>query len=258
MSTPWFNQNWLIAVVTLANAAVVARQLRSSNKRNQFDVLYMSGRHINERLSADQVDGENAFYALRHHFTGPAANPAWGTKPYYQSLLDRIVAVAQLDPAERAKDLQYIERVVNVWNDIAESVEFRFIDHQKILSKYHLTIIRDVFIIEPYVYQQVIFAERGRWGFRVLQLGEMARRYNDMNPVHRRGVYFLRSKRIDNNYGPIYASPDPTPFWLFSLLWRIRRRLRGYPRITERSKRRQNRQLSRIEDATRRLRQPAS
>jgi hypothetical protein len=162
--------------------------------------------------------------------------------------------VRRLDPEERRKDLVYVERVVNALNDLAEVIDLRFVDHRKVMAKYHLAIIRDVFILEPYVYHQIIFCGRGRWGLRVMQLGDVARKYNDMNPIHRRGVYFIKDNQHDDDYGPIYSRPDSPFLPLYRMGWFLRRKLFGYPTITERGKARQNRYIAQLEDDTRHLR----
>jgi hypothetical protein len=216
---------------------------------------------MSSRLTTDIVGGENAFYSLRHRFRSPttqgrseAVNPGWGRSNYHRSLVERISIVRRMDAHERRKDLVYVEQVVNVLNDLAEVIDLRFVDHRKILAKFHLAIIRDVFILEPYVYHQVIFCGRGRWGLRVMQLGEIARKYNDMNPIHRRGVYFVKDSQHDDDYGPIYSRPMSPVLPAYKVFWLLRRRLFGYPTITERGKRGQNKYIGQLEEDTRHLR----
>jgi hypothetical protein len=258
----WINQNWIVAVATFLNALLVGFQVRLANRRNEYDTVQHTNDRFKNRLPAAEAGGPGAFYGLRYRFKPEAeesltaVNPQWGRLHYHRSLLERLNRICRLSDEQLRKDLVIIEPMVNKLNDLAETIDFRFIDHNKVLAKYHVAIIRDVFIIEPYIYHQVFFRERNRWGFRVLQLGDVARRYNDMNPVHRRNIYFVKDHRGDDKYGPIYPQPDSPVLWMHRLGWTLRRVLFGYPTITQRAKRRQNKYAERLQEDTRHLRRP--
>lgn len=233
------------------------------SKKNEFDALERANLIVSERF-AKVNGGASSFYDIRYRFKAPGeraegqgANPQWGRSAYEAALLQRVAVVCSLTPEQRDADLAAVRPVVNALNDLAELIDHHFLDAPYVLSKYHLLLAREAFIVEPYVYYAVLFADRGRWGFRVLRLGAMARAYNDMNPVHRRPIYFLDGDRPDTDFGPLYLGPESRWIWLLKSYWAVRRRF-GYPTITERSKRRQNRVLRSADDRMHHLRHTAS
>jgi hypothetical protein len=259
-TSDWFNQNWLVALATVLNALLVARQVRSANKRNDFDIWRLALSLMSNRLPKAEIKGENEFYALRHRFVGSDGRvahdviPNWGWASYHRSLIQRIEMVHALNYQVFDADLRLVEQVTNALNSVAELFDYGFLDQRKILAKYHVNIIRDLFIVEPYIVHENIFRGRNRWGYRALRLGEIARAYNDMNPVHRRAIYFRRSHGNDTSYGAIYPGPNLILPLVRKMWWLIRRGVLGYPQISERTKRRQNAYFRRIEDETRHLR----
>src|SRR5947209_14829774 len=146
-------------------------QLRSMSQRNQFDALLQAGKLFARRFPPQSEGGGHQFYELRYKLTG---HPEWGREGYHQNLRERIAAVRHLPPEVREADIALVTGLVNALNDLAELVDLKFLDAPSILSKYHLAIAREVFIAEPYIYHEVLFSDRGRWGLRVLRLGEMA------------------------------------------------------------------------------------
>lgn len=246
----WYDHNWLIAVATFLGVAVFYRQLRSMGKKNEFDALLQGTETFARRFGKDAAERDR-FYGLRRRFEGTregnegAPEPKWGSTAYRERLIARIEMVAALTPDERDKDFTVVSSFVNTINDFAELIDFRFLEAQRVLSKYHLAIAREIFLAEPYIYYKCLPPQSGRWGFRVLQLGEMARRYNDINPIHRRPIYFMEHDQPDISFGAIYPAPESPWLPLLKSFWAVRRRL-GYPSITERGKRRQERGVRKL------------
>jgi hypothetical protein len=248
-------RDWLAPVATLITglitAILVIRQLSALRRRNEFDILSDVGDRLRVRFRhLDAKDGAHPFYALRHRFEHVlSARDTHTQRAYERGLADRVRAFGKLTEAEYRADLAIVEPVVNLLNEVAEVVDNRYVDHHKLLARYHLLLIREVFIAEPYVIREVVLGTRGRWGMRVLELGWMARRYNDMNPLHRRSVFYLRDQYADEDYGAIHGPPEiDGPRTARRAWWAIRRSVRGYPRIDERTKRRQNDMISRLGD----------
>lgn len=243
----WYDHNWLIAAATLLGVAIFYRQLRSMAKKNEFDAL-MNAKDTFPRRFAHLENGAADFYALKDQFEGvdgyEHGDTRWGERPYRERLASRVEVVAKLSPSEREEHLKgVIAPFVNSLNNFAEFIDFKFVDPQRVLSKYHLAIARELFIAEPYIYFTVLKPESGRWAYRVLRLGEMARRYNDMNPVHRRPIYYMQGDRPDREFGPIYPAPRSALLPFFRMFWLARRALFGYPTISTRVKRRQNKRV---------------
>lgn len=248
-------RDWLAPLATLITGLVAAilviRQLSALRRRNEFDILEVIGGRMRERFaSMDRTEGEHPFYALRRHVEKVTTGRATHKQDEYErGLADRVKALSQLSEDQYRQGLKLVEPVVNVLNEVAEVVDNRYVDHHKILARYHLLIIREVFIAEPFIISEVTLGTRGRWGMRVVELGRLARKYNDMNPIHRRSVFFLRHQDADEAYGTIHEQPRTEGLRRLRLaLWSVRRHLLGYPRITERTKRRQNAMLRRLED----------
>lgn len=243
-------KDWLAPAATLAtgliSALLVIRQLSALRRRNEFDIFAVTGSKMGTRFKdLPDANGENAFYALRHRFPRETRT----STDYQRSLVERVRVVRNLSEADYRADLKIVGRVVNVLNEVAEVVDNKYVDHHKLLARYHLLLLREVFIVEPYIIHEVVLQTRGRWGMRVLQLGGMARAYNDMNPVHRRSVYYLRHQSDDADYGPIHEPPNLQGIRrLKRAWWAMRRATMGYPSITERTKRRQNDMLDRLRD----------
>lgn len=248
-------RDWLAPLATLITGLVagvlVIRQLSALRRRNEFDIFGVIGGRMRERFAhTEHTQGEHPFYALRHHFAHVSIGKATHKQDEYErGLVERIEALSRLTEGQYREGLKLVEPVVDVLNEVAEVVDNRYVDHHKILARYHLLIIREVFIAEPFILSEVVLGTRGRWGMRVVELGRMARKYNDMNPIHRRSVFFLRNQDADKAYGAIYEQPRTDGLHYPRLAWwAIRRHLFGYPRITERTKRRQNAMLRRLAD----------
>jgi hypothetical protein len=242
----WYDENWLIALATLVGAAIFYRQLRAMTRQNELDAL----RRVKELFPGrfEGREGRERFFDLRDRFMSVSAQApeiAWGAPAYQRDLISRLGAVADLDPEVRAEDFAAVIPYVNALNDFADLVDFGIVDAQRVLAKYHLAIARELFIAEPYIHYKILYENSGRWGYRVLRLGEMARLYNDINPVHRRPIYLGDVDRAGDNALLVYPAPTGGVFVLLRPCWAIRRRF-GYPTITERAKRRQNRQMKRI------------
>jgi len=231
-------------IIALALAAVslgyTARQVRLMRDTNRFQVLeavrlaLMSSARLPER----QPGHENPFYALRHKFGGGenefARNPSPSKNGYERALIARIRIVHALDDEVRDEDCRLVERLVNAYNYVAQLVDTRLLEATPILGTYHIAIIRELFIAEPYIWHRMLFEQPERWGMRVLRLGEMARSYNEMSPIHRREVIFGG----DPTYGTIL--PKATPSWFQRAGWWVWVRVVGYPTLTSRSKVAQN------------------
>jgi hypothetical protein len=238
-------------ITGLVAAVLVIRQLSALRRRNEFDILGVIGGRMRERFAhIEPADGEHPFYALREHFDQFRASRATHKKHEYErGLAESIRELSRLSESQYLEGLKLVEPVVNVLNEVAEVIDNRYADHQKILARYHLLIIREVFIAEPFILSEVVLGTRGRWGMRVVELGRLARSYNDMNPLHRRSVFFLRNQNADKAYGTIHEQPQTDGLSRLRLVWwTVRRHLLGYPRITERTKRRQNAMIRRFQD----------
>lgn len=248
-------REWLTPLATLVTgfvaAILVIRQLSALRRRNEFDILVVIGSRMRERFaSTNHADSQREFYGLRGHFAQISTGRATHKQHEYErGLADRVKALSQLSETEYRQALTLVEPIVNVLNEVAEVIDNRYIAHHKILARYHLLIIREVFIAEPFIVSEVVLGTRGRWGMRVVELGRVARRYNDMNPIHRRSVFFLRDRDADKAYGAIHEQPPTDGLHRLRLAsWAVRRHLFGYPRITERTKRRQKAMLRRLDD----------
>jgi hypothetical protein len=253
MMDRWYNQTWTLALVGAVSAGIVAWQLRSSRRRDSFDAWRIALDILRDRLPRGRVNGENEFYAIRHRFVSNGSSmagvlPRWGRLGYRQSVVARLEIVRKLSDDEREHDIAIIWPVVNRLNDVAELLNYGYVDQRRILAKYHENLIRDLHILEPYIYYENIFGAKARWGMRVLQLGEIARKYNDRNPIHRRPVFFRTGIRTDLQYGAIYRAPEGVAWSICRPLHFVRRKLLGYPGVSDRAKRSQNRVMRQIQD----------
>lgn len=216
----------------LAYLGLQTRHLRNTNRFHVLEAVHQQLKASN-RLP-DSTDGENHYYALRRRFkTSPDAatrNPPPGKEGYEASLAARIEVVRELADDVRRRDTQLVDHVVNAYNRVGDLIDNRLIEARPILATYHVSIIREMFIAEPYLWYRMLFEEPERLGMRPLRLGEMARAYNDMNPVHREDIIF----RGDERYGSIF--PRSSPSRPRRLWWWVRVRATGYPTITSRSK----------------------
>lgn len=232
------------ALTAVLGVVIFYRQLRSMSKANEFGALERAQKIISEQFKG--VEGGAArFYELKDVFD-KATPKAWGPTAYRTAMEQRFETVMAMSPQERLSQLQIIEPVVNALNNLAELIDLDFLDAPKILSKYHMMLAREAFLLEPYILDEVLVENRGRWAYRVLRLGEMARMYNDINPVHRRDIYFLHGRQPDKEFGAIYLKPESAWLWALRLRWRLRRSLLGYPTITERAKRQQNKEMENL------------
>lgn len=77
------------------------------------------------------------------------------------------------------------ERFVSDLNDIAELVESRVMDPVAFLRKRHYAVMREVYVLEPYILWRSTRPGWGRWGMRVLALGASARAFHWTDSYHR-------------------------------------------------------------------------
>lgn len=221
----------LAAIAALISVLYVARQVLVGAKANQLAVLLEVHRVFRARLPNESNGDENAFYALRHAFNAAEAPDGWSESAYREGIVARVRIVAgraRSDDAQYRREVALVKHVVNAYNDVADLVDNDLVEVEPVLKTYHLPMIREMFIAEPYLWHEAVVLGRGRWGFRALRLGEIAREYHRMNPIHRGTV------AADDDKAPILARLEPTR--VRRLAWWLRRRFIGYPRITHRSK----------------------
>jgi hypothetical protein len=254
------------AAAALSTMLVFWIQARHMGRKNVFDALMRANEMFATRF--ESRDKASEFRELRRAFKddsavppavavdppphlafSPVANPEWGNEAYHRSLRERIVIVNKLSNAEREQCLDLIEPYVGRMNDLGELIHLGFVDPKAILSKIHLSIAREVFIAEPFIYREMIWGQRGRWGFRVLRLGEMARAYNDLNSIHREPIFFFNRRIRDDDYGPIYQHPPRNR--RFKVRAFIRLHMLGYPTINKRVQRQQQQYLERLREELR-------
>jgi hypothetical protein len=263
----WFNQNWVLAAATLlaglVGVLVLLRQLRALNQKNKFDLLQFAANRMSQRFGYASVatkhslwtrmleglwpksdnDGEwssvygrERYYALKRRFRDTVATLPEDTRGCRVARV--AIVCGQSEPA-RQSDFHSIRQFVNAVNDVAEMIEEGLADVGTFLAKYHLSLIREVYIAEPYIYYYNLYSKSGRWGMRVLRLGEMARQYNDISPIHRQPVFFTD----DLGFGCIYGAPGGRLLRLRKCVWFARNLLSLYPSLTSRSKGQQSRFL---------------
>jgi hypothetical protein len=300
---PWYNQNWLIASVTLLGATATLigslllwRQLIELNRKNRFDILQFAATKMQYRFgtlassvavkeerfaaaSRDQngrlrqalaflyrrklqditdyrlaqidrrpMSNYERFYALKDRFRAAvgalpeSVRVCQSPSDYLACLCTRIQVVSCLSEPERRDDFELVRIFVNNVNDVAEMIEEGLIDRRSFFGRYHLALIREIYIAEPYIYYLNLHGRSGRWGMRVLRMGEMARAFNDINPIHRSPVYFVD----DAQFGCIYRAPCGRVLILKKIMWRVRHVLGLYPSITTKSKAAQNRLVRKV------------
>ena len=273
----WFNQNWVIAGATLSGALfaglVLLRQLTALNRKNKFDLLQYVAKRMSQRFDPpvspetrrhrkrrpssrsvressgdgrpDLVATGKKFYALKNRFRGVISTlpeevrNCRGHGNHLRCLAARIAVIRDLPRSVRQEDFETIRQYVNAVNDVAEMVEAGLVDVGYFLGKYHLALVREVYIAEPYICYLNLYTSSGRWGMRVLRVGEMARNYNDISPIHRQPIFF----RDDVEFGPIYGALSGRLVRAKKCLWFVQGRLSLYPSLNARSKRRQTRFL---------------
>lgn len=261
---PWYNETWIVAlattfggVATVLGVLVLLRQLKALNRKNEFDVLQIVGERMDRRFgrlagaetSGDQIaTPDSPLYALRSRFREDAQHSAIPTDRLGQqdnhisSLPHRIAVVRDLQEPARREDFAIVRQYVNRMNDVSEMIEERLIDVRSFLGKYHLAIIREIYLAEPYIYYQNLYGQAGRWGIRVLCLGAAARQFNDVNPIHRAAVFFAD----DPEFGCVYRAPTGRILWLRNHWWSMLYRFGWTPTITRSSMSRQRRLLEAI------------
>lgn len=244
---PWFNQNWFIAAASLLVGAfgglVLLSQLRALNQKNKFDLLQFVAGRMSQRFGEGEVpprrgffeklvrvlssksedeiplrrpaSGLQGYYSLKRRFREVRNLPAntrgcRGERAYLTCLVARIGMVRDIPQRARQADFVQVRQYVNAVNDVAEMIEEGLVDIGTFLSKYHLSLIREVYIAEPYIYHYNVFSQSGRWAMRVLRLGEMARQFNDISPIHRQPVFFTD----DLEFECIYDAPGGRLLWV--------------------------------------------
>ena len=136
--------------------------------------------------------------------------------------------IESLSHDEWADDFEkYIRPVVNTFSDIASYCEINVLPVRQFLASHHLTVLREGWMVEPYIYHYTIVKNPGRWGMRALQLLEAARFYHDMSPIHNGPVYAQNTSDTDTSSVGFVWSEKPTSiylkvfqkiFWLLKLL----------------------------------------
>jgi len=273
----WYNQSWLVGLATLIGGVAVLLQLRANNRRNRYDVFEDIRARMRKRFLASQPTvttqphsrrsflwrrtaprvgspwGIQGFYAVRRRLVelgaGPSPNPTQlysGYKlraPLAQGRVKQLRDWKAVSPSEYEVAFAQIKHYVGQLNDIAQVIEQRAVKRLDFLGTYHLALIREVYIAEPFI---LLYAweRNGRWGMRVLRLGELARQYNDISPLHRRPVSFAREP-WERDVWTVY--PGYTGKRIRRAGLRVRHRLGLYAFFSNRSKRKQNELLAEME-----------
>lgn len=275
----WYNQSWLVGLATLIGAVAVLLQLRDNNRRNRYDVFEDIRARMRKRFLAPQPTpatqspshrsflrrrtcgrvespsplGIQGFYAVRRKLVELGAGRPPDPTQFYASYKLR-ASLAQ-DRVKQLRDWKagfgseyevafaQIKHYVGQLNDIAQVIEQRAVKRLDFLGTYHLALIREVYIAEPFI---LLYAweTNGRWGMRVLRLGELARQYNDISPLHRRPVSFARES-WDRHVWTVYPGYMGKRIRRAGL--RVRHRLGLYAFFSNRSKRKQNELLAEME-----------
>jgi hypothetical protein len=92
---------------------------------------------------------------------------------------------------EIADDVKALEHAVEGWvnrlNEVAELYGEDLIDRRLFIGKRHVALAQQAFFAEPYVlWRNTMFS--GRWGVRLLALGQEARRYHWTHPLQTSSV----------------------------------------------------------------------
>jgi hypothetical protein len=153
--------------------------------------------------------------------------------------------LSKLSESDWLSDHKLISPVVNALSDLAFLCEVGVVPVKQVLSTYHLVVLREGWIIEPYIYYYTLEKNPGRWGMRALQLLQAARDYHDMNPIHGQVVYILDSE--SKNLTALGMVWDKKPrAWLERVILRILWVMGVIPSISERKKRTQHIHLEEI------------
>lgn len=199
----WYEQSWVqTALQSTAIAAVgfiqiwyIWRQLSAVRKKNAFDVFNAVAERMSKRFGATSSE---EFYSLSESRFSGLKNFAQRDSDYLfpsPLLLERIRAIRELPTDVWAKDFKKIQPICNALSDIAALIEFGVVSSKQFLSTYHLIVLREGWIMEPFIYDYSLFRNPGRWGMRVLQLLECARQYHEENRLHSHmPVYILDAK----------------------------------------------------------------
>lgn len=240
----WYNQSWLSSVVgvlaMLLNTWLVVHQLRLMRRKDDFE-LY---RAMDERMRACARLRTEAYKVAQQNYSRGSESRtlrvAARSAEHRKRLIEQLTTISRLSEQERSNMFEAIHELVNTLNDVAEALEFGTIDTRRFMAKHHIGIIRDAFVLEPMILWANIFGGRTRWGLRVLQLGRVARQYNDLNKIHRQPVALRwnSSDGVGDDFG--YALPALRLMWHEALCYDLRSRLGLYPRISESLKHRQN------------------
>src|SRR5207302_4786002 len=115
----------------------------------------------NGQLSS--LSGQHRFYAIKGRFRTVVKELSGGRGDSHSlaCLIPRIWAVRSLPDAERKADIAIIRPFINAVNDVAEMIEEGLVDVGTFLGKYHLALIREVFIAEPYIYYRNLYTSEG-------------------------------------------------------------------------------------------------
>jgi hypothetical protein len=251
------NKNWVVALVATVNTIVLYRQLSALRRKNDFDILREVDNIVGRRFR--DVAASDAFYGLSRRFARVNRELSEGPPETWHAvgIIERLNCVADLSHEEYTTDISILRPVVNAYNDLAQQIELGLVDSSSFLSKYHLMILREGWIVEPYAYYESIERNPGRWGLRVMQLLDAARTYHETNPLHGGEVYLLRSedRRADVNVGCVWRPAA----WSKTL--RLRHRLLrwfGFRAVSESRKRVQRTLLSSLKASLERWRRLGS
>jgi hypothetical protein len=190
-------QDWFGPVLTIVGLIFVVVELRGSNKKNQYDFLttardIFQNRKQNPNYQKIFTEIEQQFKAIPHLSDETAF------------LLQQMRFLNAMDERVFNGQMKIVHEMVNCYGDIAELLVLKDIDARVIFAKWHLMIIRELYLIEPYIYLKNI-RSGGRWGQRALRMAELAKKFNDLSPIHHEPVYLLEnSGQNDTFYGAIY------------------------------------------------------
>jgi len=215
----WYNQSWLVAAVGAAgvlvagvSAALILIQLRAGQRRNAFELMAELDAGVwRTRFGPDR--GAKDFYALLRLVVGPIApdEPLGQAGPVgFRPLRDRVEAVLRLDRAQFERASSIVQAYVNEVNRLAEAVEIGAIDTGWVLARWHVNLIRESYIAEPFIVVRNLRSKE-RWGRRVLKLAQLSRLYNDSSPRHGTPV-LIRSEHLEAEahvpaVSPVAANP---------------------------------------------------
>ena len=135
--------------------------------------LVIALRELRAMGRAQRFAGIQAFYALLD-------STVLARQVVYQLTTSRLEEPRELSPDQSA----CAEAVVNLLNKIVYLLDQRVVPRDTVFRMCHTMIVRLTYCLTPFILQreQTLGA---RWGRRVLELGDRARKYHELNPKHR-------------------------------------------------------------------------